>query len=147
MDDLSIPILLVGVGMLVVVAVLVLAVARRVRVLRLPATVECALRRRSLSGEEVWSTGLLRFGTDRLRWYATLSLRPGPELVIRRSQIVDVERHRLVPLDQEAEDRYRVDVRLRDTEERQLVLDPSSAAVLTAWLEAAPTGAVLGDAD
>lgn len=143
----SIPILLVGVGMLVLVLLALALVVRRVLVYRQPATVPCSLRRRSLGGGELWATGLLRIGGPQLRWFQALSLRPGPELVIPRGEIVEVERHRLLPKDPDAEPLYRVEMRLAHGRRSGLLLDPSSAAVLTAWLEAAPTGAVAGDAD
>ena len=83
MTDLSIPILLVGVGMLVVVAALVL-VLRQLLGSRSRGAFECSLQRRGIVGGERWQHGMMRFGTDRLRWFRAFSLRLGPEVVIRR---------------------------------------------------------------
>ncbi|MGO3209722.1 MAG: DUF2550 family protein, partial [Brachybacterium sp.] len=80
MTELSIPILLLGVGMLVVVAAL-LVVLRQVLVSRRRGAFECTLRRRGLVGGTSWQHGLMRFGNDRLRWFRAFSLRVRPEVV------------------------------------------------------------------
>lgn len=146
MIDVSIPFLLVGFGVLIVVLAFAV-LARQLLVVRQTGTVECSLERRSLMGGPQWQHGLMRFGTARLRWFRALSVRLRPEVVIERADIVDVHRRRLdaqVPGD---EDSYLVTFDLRDGREIKAVLDLSSGAALTAWLEAAPTGLVAGDAD
>ena len=149
MDDKSIPILLVGVGMLVVLAVLaVLLVAQR-QVLgsRTRGAFECSLQRRGIVGGERWQHGMMRFGTDRLRWFRAFSVRIGPEVVIRRGDIVEVNRRRLPARVEGGQEAYLLEFTLRDRREVHAVVDLVPGAALHSWLEAAPTGLVIGDAD
>lgn len=148
MSDLSIPILLVGIGMLfVVLVVLLLVVARQLLVSRRRGAFECTVRRRGLVGGSSWQHGLMRFGTDRLRWFRASSLRLRPEVVLRRSEIQDVTRQNLPPQIEDAEGRCLIEFSLRGGREISAIVDMSSGAALNSWLEAAPTGSVLGDAD
>ncbi|MGO1227303.1 MAG: DUF2550 family protein [Brachybacterium sp.] len=146
MTELSIPILLLGVGMLVVVAAL-LVVLRQVLVSRRRGAFECTLRRRGLVGGTSWQHGLMRFGNDRLRWFRAFSLRVRPEVVIRRIDILDVSRRRLPSPIEGGEDSYLLEFDLRGGREVSAIVDLVSGAALNSWLEAAPTGMVLGDAD
>jgi hypothetical protein len=146
MTEMSIPILLVGVGMLVVVAALLL-VLRHVLVSRSRGAFECALQRRGLVGGERWQHGLMRFGTDRLRWYRAFSLRLRPEVVIRRGQILEVGRRRLPARVEGGQDSYLLQFTLEGGREIHAIVDLVPGAALNSWLEAAPTGLVIGDAD
>ncbi|MGP9539412.1 DUF2550 family protein [Brachybacterium sp. AOP43-C2-M15] len=146
MNDSSIPILLLGIGMLVVLAALAL-VLRQVVVSRTRGSFECTLRRRGLVGGTSWQHGLMRFGTDRLRWFRAFSLRVRPEVVIRRTDIRDVVRRRLPAQVEGGEDTYLLEFSLRGGREISAIVDLVSGAALNSWLEAAPTGSVLGDAD
>lgn len=150
MRDLSIPVPLVGIGMLVVVVVmllLALLMLRQMVASRSRGAFECALRRRGLVGGTTWQHGLMRFGGDRLRWFRAFSVRPTPEVVILRAQICEVFRERISSRMQAEPDSYLVEFRLRDGREISAVVDLVSGAALNSWLEAAPTGSVLGDAD
>lgn len=146
MDELSIPILLLGIGMLVVLAALLL-VGRQLLVSRRRGGFECTLRRRGLVGVTSWQHGLMRFGTDRLRWFRAFSLRLRPEVVLRRADIRDSARHRLSSQLEGVEDSYLFEFSLRDGREISAIVDLVSGAALNSWLEAAPTGMVRGDAD
>jgi hypothetical protein len=146
MTDLSIPILLVGVGMLVVVGALVL-VLRQLLVSRSRGAFECSLQRRGIVGGERWQHGMMRFGTDRLRWFRAFSLRLGPEVVIRRGEILDVSRRRLPARLEGGPESYLLEFTLRGGREIHAVVDLVPGAALNSWLEAAPTGGVRGDAD
>ncbi|WP_422114895.1 DUF2550 family protein [Brachybacterium sp. UNK5269] len=146
MSDLSIPILLAGVGMLVAVAALLL-VLRQLTVSRRRGGFECSLQRRGLVGQASWQHGLMRFGTDRLRWFRAFSLRLRPEVVIRRSDILDVSRRRLAAQVEGDEDSYLLEFSLREGREVRAIVDLVSGAALNSWLEAAPTGLFHGDAD
>ena len=146
MNDLSIPILLLGIGMLFVV-VAVLLVLRPLAVSRRRGAFECTLQRRGLVGGTSWQHGLMRFGNDRLRWFRAFSLRVRPEVVIRRVDIVDVSRRRLPAQVEGGEDSYLLEFSLRGGREISAIVDLVSGAALNSWLEAAPTGTVLGDAD
>ena len=150
MTDVSIPILLAVIGMLIVVLALALAlavVARQLVVSRQRGAFECSIHRRSLVGGSSWQHGLMRFGTDRLRWFRAFSLRVRPEVVLRRVDIEDVSRRRLPAQLEGAEDSYLVEFSMRDGREISAIVDLVSGAALNSWLEAAPTGMVLGDAD
>lgn len=146
MTDVSIPFLLVGFGVLIVFVALAVII-RQLLVMRQTGTVECSFYRRSLMGGLNWQHGLMRFGTGRLRWFRAFSVRLRPELVIERSAIEDVHRRRLPAQAPGDEDSYLVTFVMKGGPELKAVLDLSSGAALTAWLEAAPTGLVTGDAD
>lgn len=146
MNDLSIPILLLGIGMLFVLPA-VLLVLRQVVVSRARGSFECTVRRRGLVGGSSWQHGMMRFGTDRLRWFRAFSLRLRPEVVIRRAEIRDVSRRRLPAQVEGGEDTYLLEFVLRGEREISVIVDLVSGAALNSWLEAAPTGSVLGDAD
>ncbi len=141
----SIPIVLVAIGVLVLVLLLAL-IARQLLVSRSQGSFECILLRRTLMGSG-WQQGLMRFGTDRLRWFHAFSLRLSPSVVIKRSAILDVSRQRIPSQIEDVEDTCLVELRMRDGSEYRFVVDLLSGAALNAWLEAAPTGMVAGDAD
>ncbi|MFC7376714.1 MULTISPECIES: DUF2550 domain-containing protein [unclassified Brachybacterium] len=150
MIDLSIPVLLLGTGMLILVAVVVLAVGlvcRQLALSRQRGAFECSLQRRGLVGGEGWQHGMMRFGTDRLRWFRAFSLRLRPEVVIRRADVLDVSRRRLPAQIEGGHDTYLVEFTMRGDREIRAIVDLTSGAALNSWLEAAPTGLVLGDAD
>ena len=148
MSDLSIPILLLGIGMLFVVLVVVLLLfVRQLLVSRRRGAFECTVRRRGLVGGSSWQHGLMRFGTDRLRWFRAYSLRLRPEVVLRRSEIRDVTRQNLPAQVAGGEGRCLIEFSLRGGRQVSAIVDMASGAALNSWLEAAPTGSVLGDAD
>jgi len=146
MTTMSIPILLAVIGMLIVVLALAV-VARQLFVSRQRGAFECSVHRRSLVGGPTWQHGLMRFGTDRLRWFRAFSMRLRPEVVLRRSEIREVSRRRLAAQLSEGEDSYLVTFELQGGRTLEAIVDLPSGAALNAWLEAAPTGLVRGDAD
>lgn len=146
MIDLSIPILLLGVGMLFVVMAVYL-VGRQFALSRQRGAFECSLQRRGLVTRSSWQHGLMRFGTDRLRWHRAFSLRVRPEVVIRRLEMLDVSRRRLPSRIAGEEDSYLVEFTLRGGRTIVAIVDLASGAALNSWIEAAPTGLVMGDAD
>lgn len=146
MTDVSIPILLAVIGMLIVVMALAV-VARQLVVSRQRGAFECSVHRRSLVGGPTWQHGLMRFGTDRLRWFRAFSMRLRPEVVLRRSEIREVSRRRLAVQLPEGEDSYLVTFELQGGRTLEAIVDLPSGAALNAWLEGAPTGLVRGDAD
>ena len=146
MTAVSIPILLAVIGMLIVVMALAV-VARQLFVSRQRGAFECSVHRRSLVGGPTWQHGLMRFGTDRLRWFRAFSMRLRPEVVLRRSEIREVSRRRLAAQLPEGEDSYLLTFELQGGRTLEAIVDLHSGAALNAWLEAAPTGLVRGDAD
>ena len=146
MSDMSIPILLMGIGMLFVVAAMIL-VGRQVAFSRQRGSFECTLQRRGLVGRSGWQHGLMRFGSDRLRWFRAFSLRLTPEVVIRRADILEVSRRRMPSRIPGEEESYLVEFSLRDGRSILAIVDLVSGAALNSWIEAAPTGLFQGDAD
>src|SRR5699024_2196021 len=147
MTDVSIPIPLAVIGMLIVLALALAVVARHLVVSRQRGAFECSIHRRSLVGGSSWQHGLMRFVTDRLRWFRAFSMVLRPEVVLRRSEIREVSRRRLAAQLPEGEDCYLVTFELQGGRTLEAIVDLPSGAALNAWLEAAPTGLVRGDAD
>lgn len=146
MIDLSIPILLLGVGMLVVVVALAL-VLRQLTLSRRRGSFECILQRRGRDGHGAWQHGLMRYGNDRLLWFRAASLRATPHLVIARSEIQDVHRTRLPARTEGGAESYLLEFSLRGGRQARAIVGLVPGAALNSWLEAAPTGLVRGDAD
>jgi Protein of unknown function (DUF2550) len=150
MSQVSIPFLLLGIGVLIVVCAAVLAlvvVCRQVALSRQRGTFECSLKRRGLLSGEGWQHGMMRFGTDRLRWFRAFSVALRPEVVIRRADILDVSRRRLPARIDGDEETYLLEFTLRGDREIVAIVDLVSGAALNSWIEGAPTGLVRGDAD
>lgn len=146
MPELSIPVLLVGIGVLFVVLAAAV-IGRQLFVSRQRGAFDCTLRRRGLTGPESWQRGLMRFGTDRVRWFRAFSMRLSPSAVIRRADIAEMTRRRLPAQVDGDEDACLVVFHLRNGQELRAIVDLPAGAALNSWLEAAPTGMVIGDAD
>ena len=146
MPELSIPVLLVGIGVLFVVLAAAV-IGRQLFVSRQRGAFDCTLRRRGLTGPESWQRGLMRFGTDRVRWFRAFSMRLSPSAVIRRADIAEMTRKRLPAQVDGDEDACLVVFHLRSGQELQAIVALPAGAALNSWLEAAPTGMVIGDAD
>ena len=122
-------------------------IGRQLFVSRQRGAFDCTLRRRGLTGPESWQRGLMRFGTDRVRWFRAFSMRLSPSAVIRRADIAEMTRRRLPAQVDGDEDACLVVFHLRNGQELQAIVDLPAGAALNSWLEAAPTGMVIGDAD
>lgn len=146
MPELSIPVLLVGIGVLFVVLAAAV-IGRQLLISHQRGAFDCTLRRRGLTGPESWQRGLMRFGTDRVRWFRAFSMRLSPSAVIRRADIAEMTRRRLPAQVDGDEDACLVVFHLRSGQELQAIVDLPAGAALNSWLEAAPTGMVIGDAD
>lgn len=150
-----VPIILAVIGALLVVSVVLGAV--RLLLLTRPhrGGFDCALWRRPRRGgtsgrlpvpPEVagrWRHGLMCFGPDCLRWYGVVGIAPGPQLSLRRAELVDVIRHALPAPAGESGVAYTLVefVRSERGPIRVIVPTPSASAIIT-WLEAAPTGSL-----
>lgn len=145
MENTSTLIALAAIGVLVVIGLLIV-VARQIVVSRQDGAFECTLQRSTLRGMR-WQHGLMRFGTDRLRWYHAVSVRVRPSVQILRREIVGVDRVPLPAQDDGSEDSCLVEMHLRGDRLVRAIIDLHSGAALNAWLESAPTGVVIGDAD
>ncbi|PMC76634.1 MULTISPECIES: DUF2550 family protein [unclassified Brachybacterium] len=142
----NIPILLLGVGMFVVVTA-ALVIIRQLVIARGRGAFECTLYRRGLVGEAGWQHGMMRFGTDRLRWHRAFSLRWRPSEVIRRAEIQELTRERLAAGSDGGADMCLVIFQLTRGREQRALVDMTAGAALNAWVEAAPTGQFRGDVD
>lgn len=148
MEHSSIPVVLATIGVLVLVSLLVIGavLVRQLVVAREQGAFGCTLQRTTLRGER-WQHGLMRIGRDRLAWYHVRSLRVSPSVLVLRRRIEGVSRRRLPAQYPEADDACLVEFAMRDGSRVRAIVDESSGAALNAWLEAAPVGVVIGDAD
>lgn len=135
----SVPVALVVIGTLVVVLA-AMYVARQLLVSRQRGSFECALWRRALTGREGWQLGLMRFGTERLRWYRAFSLRVSPEVTIRRGEIRDIVRTPVGQTVEGMEPQMLIEVETTGGDTARLLVSRSAASGLMAWIEAAPAG-------
>ncbi|MCS6710910.1 DUF2550 domain-containing protein [Brachybacterium sp. EF45031] len=142
----NVPITLVVIGTFLVLGALYVLL-RQVLVTRPGGAVECAAWRPSMTGRSGWQQGMLRFDVDVLRWYRAYSLRPGPELTLRRADLLEMRRTDLGEPPDGTEPVQAVILHRRGGPELQLVAARASVSALVAWWESAPVGAVLGDVD
>lgn len=142
----DVPVVIAMTGAFVLLAGLLLVV-RQLLVARQRGVFECSLWRRGVSGRSSWQHGLMRFGPDDLGWYRALSWRVRPQVRIRRRDITGDSRAPLEDRADGGEDLLLVRLAVRGRAPVQAIMARSSASALSAWLEAAPMGFVLGDAD
>lgn len=176
MTHVNVPITLVVVGTLVVLLALAV-IARAVVVARRGGALDCFVwRPRARGGRGAWRGGRLRFTSQGLLWHRTDALLAGGEVLLRRSEILDVQRRDVgggeeagsgrdgaageAPADGAgapgaagARDGERIvlDTEIEfvrvEGEPLWLMLPFTTSSAVIAWYEAAPTGAVRGDAD
>lgn len=139
-------IILVGIGILLVLLA-VSYLGRQLIVARHAGSFECTLARRSLVGREVWQLGMMRFGTDRLRWFRAVSLRVRPEESLLRRDIRDLHRTPLEDADGQREPSVLVELIMADGARRRMILSASAASGMMAWLEGAPVGSIVAGID
>ncbi|HEV2779793.1 MAG TPA: DUF2550 domain-containing protein [Actinophytocola sp.] len=133
-------------GALLGVIALVLAalVVRRLRLLR-SGGVHVALRTRLDDSGKGWKLGVGRYHGDEFAWFRVLSLRRGPDRVIRRHGLEIA--HRREPAAPEA---YNMPVDARvlrfryrtngDGPELEIAMGPGALTGFLSWLESAPPG-------
>jgi hypothetical protein len=129
-----------------VVLLAVLGLVRQLVIARPRGGFDCTAWRPTWGRSTGWHNGLMRFGRDELRWYRAFSLLPAPEFTIRRSQIEDLVR-RPLPAQDGSELSILMEFLLVDAEPVRVMVTAASSSAVVAWLESAPTGAVLGDSD
>lgn len=149
MMHVNVPITLLVVGTLVVLLALAVIV-RAVVIARRGGAFDCFLWRPRASGDRgAWRGGRLRFTSQGLLWHRTDALLAGGEVLLRRREILDVQRRRVA--DSGDEERIVLDTELEfvraEGEPLWLMLPFTTSSAVLAWYEAAPTGAVRGDAD
>lgn len=182
MTHVNVPITLVVVGTLVVVLALAVIV-RAVVVARRGGALDCFVwRPRARGGRGAWRGGRLRFTSQGLLWHRTDALLAGGEVVLRRSEILDVQRRNVGAgagdaggeggavgaggvdrasggdragsadgADDAGGTRIVLDTEIEfvrgEGEPLWLMLPFTTSSAVIAWYEAAPAGAVRGDAD
>ncbi len=145
MDDTA---FVVGVLLLVVCLCLAYLAFRRVRLMRGGGVDLCLRRRPAAVSRDVaagWHFGVGRYRGDEFAWYRLTSLRPGPTVVIDRTDLEILDRR--APLDAEAYAIPQATSVLRCRCGRNGVELAMADGVLTgflSWLEAAPPGRATG---
>lgn len=132
----------VVVGALLGLVVIVLAylVGRRVRLLR-SGGVHVALRTKLDDSGKGWHLGVGRYHGDELSWFRVLSLRAGPDRVIRRRGLEIADRR-----DPNGSESYNLPagsrvLRFRGTSpELEIAMGPDAMTGFLSWLESAPPG-------
>ncbi|MCL6423770.1 DUF2550 domain-containing protein [Brachybacterium sp. JHP9] len=142
----DVPIILVVIGAFVVAGALAV-VLRQILVARPRGSFECSVQRPSRMHGITWQSGLMRFGSDRLRWFRAFSLRLKPEEVLRREDITDLQRQPLPSALPGMDDYVLLAFERGSRPQLRTVLSPQAASAIVAWYEAAPTGGFVGDAD
>lgn len=147
MHHLEVPIILVVIGTFVVLLA-ALFLGRQFVVARARGSFECLLWRRAVTtGRPGWQLGVMRYGTERLRWFRAFSMRVRPEVSIRRSGIADVERRSVQTPLPDVEPQVLLIVRMDDGSEHRMLLESSAASGVMAWFEAAPAGSLVSGTD
>lgn len=132
----------VVVGALLGLVVIVLAylVGRRVKVLR-SGGVHVALRTKLDDSGKGWHLGVGRYHGDEFSWFRVLSLRAGPDLVIRRRGLEITNRR-----DPEGSESYNLPAGSRilrfsgTVPELEIAMGPDALTGFLSWLESAPPG-------
>lgn len=133
----------IGIGVLVLLAVVVALFVRRALVVRLGGTIKLNLRLSTLVDGRGWSPGFARFTGDELRWYRLFSLAIRPRRVLaRRGLAVESRRAPTGP------ERLALPpdwVILRCTSHHapvEIAMRRSTVTGFLSWIEAGPPGAV-----
>jgi Protein of unknown function (DUF2550) len=127
-----------------VAIVLAWLVIRRLRVLR-AGGVHVALRTRLDDSGKGWKLGVGRYHGDEFAWFRVLSLRHGPDRVIRRSGLEIADRREphgpeslSMPIDARV---LRFRNRKNDGDsEVEVAMGPDALTGFLSWLESAPPG-------
>lgn len=133
----------IGIGILILLAALVVIFTRRWLIARAGGTIGMNWRLSTLVAGRGWAHGLGRFSGDELRWYRIFSLAVRPRRVLTR-QDLRVENRR-APQGPERlampEGWVVVQCRKGDTEIEFAIAEQALTGFLS-WLEAAPPGAL-----
>lgn len=128
----------VGALLGLVAIVLVYLVVRRLKLLR-AGGVHVALRTRLDDSGKGWHLGVGRYHGDQFSWFRVLSLRTGPDKVIRRSGAEIASRR-----DPDSTESYNMPagarvLRFRDPD-LEIAMGPDALTGFLSWLESAPPG-------
>ncbi len=133
----------IGIGLLVLLAIVALLFVRRYVIARMTGTIRLYVRVSTLVAGRGWAPGFARFSGDQLRWYRLFSLAVRPRRVLTRRGLA-VESRRS-PMGSERLSLPADWVILRCTSHHapvEIAMSPTTVAGFLSWLEAAPPGAV-----
>jgi hypothetical protein len=133
----------IGVGVLVLLAVLVALFVRRAVVMHGGGTIKLNVRLSTLVDGRGWSPGFARFAGDELRWYRLFSLAIRPRRVLARRGLAVVSRR--APTGPERHALPTDWVILRCTSHHapvEIAMTRNTVTGFLSWIEAAPPGAV-----
>jgi hypothetical protein len=133
---------MIGAVLLLVALVLVWFAVRRLRALR-SGGVHAALRTRLDDTGKGWHLGVGRYQGDEFVWFRVLSLRPGPDRVISRSNLEIADRrdpsgpelYSMPPSSRVVRFRFR-----EATGDVEIAMSPDALTGFLSWLESAPPG-------
>jgi hypothetical protein len=132
--------MVVGALLGLVVIVLAYLVVRRLKVLR-SGGVHVALRTKLDDSGKGWHLGVGRYHGDEFSWFRVLSLRTGPDRVIRRRGLEITDRR-----DPSGSESYNLPAGSRvlrfrgSTPELEIAMGPDALTGFLSWLESAPPG-------
>lgn len=134
--------MVVGAVLLLVALVLVWFAVRRLRALR-SGGVHAALRTRFDDTGKGWHLGVGRYQGDEFVWFRVLSLRPGPDRIISRSNLEIADRrdpsgpelYSMPPSSRVIRFRFR-----EATGDVEIAMSPDALTGFLSWLESAPPG-------
>lgn len=134
----------VGLVLLLGTVALTYLAVRRVRLMR-GGGVDVCLRRRRAVGDDAggrgWHFGVGRYRGDELAWRRLTSFRPGPGVVIDRTDLQILTRRPPSTAESYVIPAARVILRCRTVgEEVELAMSPDVLTGFLAWLEASPPG-------
>jgi hypothetical protein len=134
----------IGIGLLVLFAILVGLFIRKETIGRRPGTIEMSLRLNTFVPERGWSPGLGRFDGDELLWFRVFSPSFKPKRRLRRHGLV-VESRRAPEGEEKlalADDWVVLRCLPPREEPVEIAFSESTLTGFLSWLEAAPPGAM-----
>ena len=137
----------IGIGVLILLAILLLIYARRWLISRSGGTIHMNLRLSTFVPGRGWAPGVGRFIGDELRWYRVFSLGLRPRRVLSRHTLVVEERRKPDGAEKLAMPDGWVVVRVGGKAGSavtpvELALAESALTGFLSWLESAPPGAL-----
>jgi hypothetical protein len=117
---------------------------RRIRLMRGGGVDVCLRRRRAVrdtTGGRGWHFGVGRYCGDALAWRRLTSFRPGPGVVIDRTELEILDRRAPSAAESDVMPQALLILRCRGAgEELELAMSPDVLTGFLAWLEASPPG-------
>ncbi|MCP2260306.1 Protein of unknown function (DUF2550) [Streptoalloteichus tenebrarius] len=131
---------IVGVVLFAVAVALALLAWRRLRLLR-QGGVDVALRSRLDESGRGWHLGIGRYRGDEFAWYRILSVRSGPDRIIRRDGLEISTRREPTGTETYAMPLSSTVLTCRATDgDVELAMGPDALTGFLSWLESAPPG-------